>query len=212
MEACELEDETDNEICEAVNAIFSDFENTIRDRRINDIDKATESAKPVCDIELGEKSSKSQINNKAMLWHVRLGHASVGYLKELQKSLPEIENLKKTVFDDTIRDCEVCMISKIKTLPFKAIRQRATEPLPIIHADVMGVISLATFPKRYKYISVFVDDFSRLASPMKTKGETGHCFESFVKSVRSLIGKDAKVCCLRSDQGTEFTGGYTTKV
>ena len=93
------------------------------------------------------------------------------------------------------------MISKIKTLPFKTMRQRATEPLQIIHANVMGMISPATYPKVYKYISVFVDDFSRLAMAhaMKTKDETGHCLESFVKSTRNRLDKDAEVCYLRSN-------------
>ena len=82
------------------------------------------------------------------------------------------------------------------------IQNRATEPLQIIHSDVMGMINPATYPKGYKYISVFIDDFYRLAIayPMKTKDETGYCFESFVKSARNLLGKDAKVCYLQSYQ------------
>ena len=120
--------------------------------------------------------------------------ASVSYLEELQKKMPEIKELKKVIFDDSIQKCEICMISKIKTLPFKTTRQRATEPMQIIHADVMGMIRPVTYPKGYKYISVFIDDLSRLAMAytMKTK--------------------DAKMCYLRSDQGTVFTGEYTIDV
>ena len=134
--------------------------------------------------------------------------------EDLQKKMPEIEELKKVGFDDSIQKCEICMISKIKTLPFRTTRQRATEPMQIIHADVMGMISPASYPKRYKYISVFIDDFSRLAMAYATKTEdkTGHCLESFIKSARNLLGKDTKVCYLQSDQGIEFTGGYTTEV
>ena len=51
-----------------------------------------------------------------------------------------------------------------------------------------------------------------MAYAMKTKNETDHCVESFVGSARNLLGKDAKICYLRSDQGIVFTGGYTTDV
>ena len=193
----------------------SNFECTIKDRQLNDENEATEKDNLTCEVVLSDKSNKSQINNRTMLWHVRMGHlGSIQYLKELQKKLPEIKTLKSTVFDDSIKNCEVCMISKIKSLPFKTVRQRATKPLQIIHSDVMGMINPATYPKGYKYISVFIDGFSRLAMayPIKTKDETGYCMESFVKNARNLLEKDAKVCYLQSDQGTEFTSGYTTEV
>ena len=105
------------------------------------------------------------------------------------------------------------MISKINRLCFKQTRLRATEPLQIVHSDTMGMISPVTYPKKYKYISLFVDDYSRLAMAyhMNTKDETAFCFDSFVKSGRNLLGNDAKVCYLRSDQGTEFTGGKMSK-
>ena len=78
----------------------------------------------------------------------------------------------------------------------------------------MSKISPPTHPNRYKYIVVFVDDYSRLALayPMKTKDETGQSLERFLKTARNLLGFDEKVCYLRSDQGTVYMGGYTKEV
>lgn len=46
----------------------------------------------------------------------------------------------------------------------------------------MGKISPVSYPEGYKFISVFVDDYSRLAMgyPMKSKDETGHYLKNFV--------------------------------
>ena len=57
--------------------------------------------------------SKFSETNQAMLWLVRLSHASVAYLKELQKKFPENKDLNKTVFDDVINDCEVLRYIKV---------------------------------------------------------------------------------------------------
>lgn len=63
--------------------------------------------------------------------------------------------------------------------------------------------SLKSYPKGYKTIAVFIDDYSRLAVAysMKAKSNTGDCLELFVN-----------VCYLKSNQDTEFTRGYEINV
>ena len=47
---------------------------------------------------------------------------------------------------------------------------------------------------------------------MKSKGETGHCLEMFVRSARNIPWCDVKVCYLCTAQCCEFTTGDTVKV
>ena len=52
VEACENESETENRDREISTAICSDFENTIRDRKLSEINTTTEKEKPTNDVEL----------------------------------------------------------------------------------------------------------------------------------------------------------------
>ncbi|XP_074114256.1 uncharacterized protein LOC141537269 isoform X2 [Cotesia typhae] len=155
---------------------------------------------------LEQGTTDSSKINESMLWHLRLGHASLNYLKKLQKVYNKLEKVK---FDDSILDCEICIMSKMQKLPFKETRQRASRQLQIIHTDTMGPIKPTSYPGHKRFINVYIDDYSRLARAyaVKTKDESGETLEKFLISTRNLLGKDEKVCYVRSDQGTEFTGG-----
>ena len=117
-------------------------------------------------------------------------------------------------FDDSNKECEVCMLSKMEKPPFKQKRTRAERPLQLIHTDVMGVIIPVSCPGHKKYIVVFVDDFSRYAKiySLKRKDEAGTAFKNYLMTARNLLGRNAKVCYVRSDRGTEFTGGKFVEV
>ncbi|XP_044755108.1 uncharacterized protein LOC123314061 [Coccinella septempunctata] len=182
--------------------------------KIDDL-KSLESLKDTIDKNPPENMVSTNIQSEAMLWHQRLGHASLNYLKMIQKRDKRLENVK---FDDSIRECAVCILAKMEKLPFKQIRSRADRPLQLIHSDVMGPIKPNSWPGHKRYIIVFVDDYSRYANIycLKSKDESGQAFDKFLISARNLLGADAKVCyvrsSVRSDRGTEFTGGNFAEI
>ena len=158
-----------------------------------------------------EKSGGTIKLSEGMLWHVRLGHASLNYLQMLKKKEKILEHVK---FDDSIRECEVCLLSKMEKIPFKQNRSRAERSLQRIHSDLMGPIKPNSWPGQKRYVITFVDDYSRYARTycLKSKDETGEALEEFIISARNLLGYDGKICYIRSDRGSEYTGGKFSEI
>ncbi|KAK7605169.1 hypothetical protein V9T40_007027 [Parthenolecanium corni] len=148
---------------------------------------------------------------EGMYWHVKLGHVSLTYLKQMSRIYADLKNVK---FEIDIVNCETCILAKMSKLPFKEIRARSDRPLQVIHSDVMGPIKPMTHPNKKRFIVVFIDDYSRVAMAyaIRKKSEVGSSFELFLKNARNELGSDAKVCFLRTDQGTEFTGGKVKEI
>ena len=117
---------------------------------------------------LEKKPSNFEKYNEAMLWHVRMGHASLSYLKKLQKV---IKFLGKIKFEESILECEICIMAKMEKLPFKETRKRAERPLQVIHTDKMGPIKPTSYPGLKRFIVVFVDDYSRFAIAYSVKSK-----------------------------------------
>ena len=140
------------------------------------------------------------------LWHARLGDPSLKYLNHLKRIVSKLRDIK---FHDGISDCETCILAKMKRLPFSEVRTRAERPLKLIHTDTIGPIKPQSYPGGNKFITTFIDDYSRFAKiySVKHKDESGMCLESYLRTTRNLIGKDEKVCFIRADRGTDFTGG-----
>lgn len=111
-------------------------------------------------------------------------------------------------------DCKTCILAKMENIRFKNNRERSDRPLHTIHVDTMGKISPPSFPGKNNFIIVFIDDYTRYARAysVKHKNKSGKCLESFLKHTRNLLGKNDKVCYIRADNGTEFTGGEFAKI
>ncbi len=94
------------------------------------------------------------------LWHCRMRHASVQYLRESSRTY---KKLRKVKFDDRIRDCRVCHLSKIKKSPHQKVRDKAPNPFDVIHSNLMGPIHPIGGIMATKYIVTFMDDVTRFA-------------------------------------------------
>ena len=162
-------------------------------------------------LKIEENKRENLRENLGLLWHIRMGHMSLKYLKEMQKKNAVLRDVH---FDDSILDCEVCALAKMKRLPFSETRTRASEPLDLIHTDVMGPITPHTFKNKFRWVVTFVDDFSRFAVAyvMNKKSEVGDCFEMFIKSLRNHCGKFTRVKNIRCDNGTEYVGGKMKEI
>lgn len=105
-----------------------------------------------------------------MLWHARISHALVAYLKASQKLYPHNKELQKMNFNKSSIDCyEMCQVAQFKELLFRIMRSSATQTPQIIQANLIGPITLKTYRKRYRLISVFIKDHLRLAMAYSTE-------------------------------------------
>ena len=193
------------------NSDFDLDENKLK-RKIHNLDSMNiKEALIIADQNLRTKEDNIIKLDDGMLWHIKLGHASLGYLKQIQKVEEKLKGIK---FGKSILDCEVCILAKMERMPFSDNRTRASRPLEIIHTDTMGPIKPASFPGGNRFIVVFLDDHTRFAKAysVKHKNEAGECLDRFLTTTRNLLGKDEKVCYIRADNGTEFTGGKFLEV
>ncbi|XP_071687259.1 uncharacterized protein [Rutidosis leptorrhynchoides] len=89
---------------------------------------------------------------EAWLWHRRLGHPSVGYLRFLFPSLfPSNVNLC----------CETCILAKSHRSTFKPSNIRKNVPFALIHSDVWGPAPI-NGGKNFRYFVTFIDDCTRM--------------------------------------------------
>ena len=85
-------------------------------------------------------ASTHQHDSKEKLWHRRLGHLGERNISKLKKC--ELVNGFDYDVLEKLDFCEPCVSGKIHQNPFPKVgRERATEPLGLIHSDVCGKIS-----------------------------------------------------------------------
>lgn len=116
--------------------------------------------------------------------------------------LPEVvEGMKIT--GNTKLDCNVCAEGRFINSRNRKTDTKAGEALELVHTDLAGPIK-PTSQDGYKYAISFTDDFSGAISVyfLKNKSDTTLATEKFLADCAPY----GRVKCIRSDNGTEYTG------
>ena len=187
----------------AENEYHNEFLESFTDKDI-DRERASEVYEQATQVNLQDPSPKLNKNkNKGFVWHIRLGHVSKMYLEAAAKFIPE---LKGVVFDDDLKNCEVCIKAKAVKKPSPTVRFRNIEPLKLIHTDLMGPISPSSFRFGNKYIMTFTDDATRYvwAYPLPDKTAGHIAVSKLLSDIRRIKGASASIHEFRLDNGTEY--------
>eukprot|EP00833_Pecoramyces_ruminatium_P003415 jgi/Orpsp1_1/1177447/evm.model.c7180000061473.1 len=128
------------------------------------------------------------------LWHSRLGHFNNN--KDIEKFVYE-----HTSFHNK-KDCPQCKISKLKRKPFFKSESFSTQPLELVHTDVVGPLELSY--QGFSYYVTFLDDYTRKCwiYNLKNKSEVFNKIIEFHKLVSNLYNLNIKT--FKSDNGTEY--------
>ena len=131
------------------------------------------------------------------IWHGRLGHVNLGYIKKMKES-GIINSLSETYMDK----CEICAETKITKKPCKSI-YRETELLSLIHSDLGDLKHTMTRGGKRFYV-IFVDDYSRFTKLylLRSKDEALEMFIKYKTEVENQKNKSIKR--LRIDRGGEY--------
>jgi len=114
----------------------------------------------------------SAINDDVMLWHNRLGHASLSLLsklafEDLVVGLPSIK------YNDE-KACDACARGKQVRTSFKLTNcVSTTQPLEMLHVDLCGPMRITSRGGK-RYVLVIVNDYSRFIGTLflASKDET----------------------------------------
>lgn len=143
----------------------------------------------------GIGNAASPAADSIMLWHCRLGHPSVNYLKRLFPRLFTSDLPKFT--------CEHCILSKSHRTVYHPRPYQASKPFYTIHSDIWGPSRTPT-PSNKRWFVTFIDDHTRMCwiYLMSEKSEVGNIFEMFYNMIENVF--HTKISILHTDNGAEY--------
>ena len=115
-------------------------------------------------------------DHQLWMWHRRVGHPSLGYLKRL---FPSLNNC------NTSLNCESCVLAKSHEHSYAPSLTHSIKPFVLIHSDVWGPAP-GCDTHGFSYYVLFVDDCTRMSWVyfLKHKSEV---FDVFVKFYHMIL-------------------------
>ena len=150
----------------------------------------------------------ANVDNKAWLWHARLGHLNFDALDKMTRKglvggIPRISHAGQV--------CDACLLGKHIRTPFPhQAKFRSKNPLDLVYGDLCGPISPATSSGK-KLIFLLIDDCTRFmwAYFLTSKDQALSTFKEFRQKIEMEL--KLKLRMLRTDRGGEFTSNEFTK-
>ena len=144
----------------------------------------------------------------SFLWHNRLGHKSLEYLKKTLTAYGLPSNIELP------EACHACFEGKGRQHTFKQRTSlQASEPLERLHMD-LAVNWSPESVHGYKHVLVIVDEYSRntWTFPLMNKSGTvvATTLRHWITMMENLVSKKVKI--MQSDNGTEFLNEEIRKI
>jgi hypothetical protein len=121
------------------------------------------------------------------LWHLRLGHPSFRYMKNL---FPELFS-SLSVFD---MKCETCILAKSHRVTYPLSMNKSDVPFSLIHSYVWGP-SPVSIVSGICWFMIFIDDCTRMTwlYLLKHQNEVLSVFQSFQTMVRTQFSAKIQI-------------------
>ena len=144
-------------------------------------------------------SSYAYLVDSIDVWHGRLGHINLGYIKKMKEC-----GIINSLSEANMKKCEICAETKITKKPCKSVT-RESELLNLVHSD-LGDLKHTMTRSGKKFYVIFVDDHSRFTKLylLRTKDEALEMFIKYKNEVENQ--KNKRIKRLRTNRGGEQNG------
>lgn len=151
-----------------------------------------------------ESAMVADPESKLTLWHRRYGHiGNTGLVKLVRSGMVEGIDVGGNLKPDA-GVCEPCMMGKQARQTFEeAVKPRSSRPLELIHTDVCGPFTPASWDGQKIFVS-FIDDFTHFTAvyALKSKSDVLDAFQKYAAMATVHFGN--RIARLRSDNGGEY--------